>query len=180
MSIYTKKGDKGQTSLIDGRRVSKASAIPHAVGTVDELNAHIGMARALVSENMEPNSIDIKDIFTNIQEDLFVIGSYLAGNKSDLNKLEKHITKFEQGIDILTAYLPELKNFILPGGSTVGAQLHICRTVCRRAERMVVEVEENETILKYLNRLSDMLFMAARAANNEMGVEDVIWKTKPS
>ena len=177
MPIYTKKGDKGQTSLIDGRRVSKASAIPHAIGTVDELNANIGMALALIHEHLEPNSIDIKTIFTDIQDDLFVIGSYLAGNKSKLDKLENNIKKFEQGIDLLTAFLPELKNFILPGGSIVGAQLHICRTVCRRAERMVVDVEENETILKYLNRLSDVLFMAARAANHELGVEEVLWKT---
>lgn len=177
MPIYTKKGDKGQTSLIDGRRVSKASAIPHAIGTVDELNANIGMALALIHEHLEPNSIDIKTIFADIQDDLFVIGSYLAGNKSTLDKLENNIKKFEQGIDLLTAFLPELKNFILPGGSIVGAQLHICRTVCRRAERMVVDVEENETVLKYLNRLSDLLFMAARAANHELGVEEVLWKT---
>lgn len=180
MPIYTKKGDKGQTSLIDGRRVSKASAIPHAVGTVDELNANIGMALALLNAELEENSMDVKTVFEDIQEDLFVIGSYLAGNKIELNKLEEHVTKFEQGIDIITSFLPELKNFILPGGSTVAAQLQIARTVCRRAERMVVEVEENETILKYLNRLSDVLFTLSRYANQELGVKETIWQIKPS
>jgi cob(I)alamin adenosyltransferase len=177
MPIYTKKGDKGTTSLIDGTKVSKGSAIPHAVGTVDELNAHLGMAKRLLRDAQEMQTGD-QDFIVVIQKDLFCIGSYLAGKKDGIKDLDAHILNFETIIDKITNDLPELKNFILPGGSQVGAQLHIARTVCRRAERAVVEVEQNETILKYLNRLSDLLFMMARTCNSNMQEDEIIWNKK--
>lgn len=177
MSIYTKVGDKGQTSLIDKTKVSKASAIPHAVGTVDELNSNMGMARALLKEEQKGVTDDDKKL-SEIQEDLFSIGSYLARNQDSISYLEEHILQFEKIIDKLTGALPELKNFILPSGSRLSCQFQICRTICRRAERRVVEVEENETILKYLNRLSDLLFMFARISNFMIGGEEQIWKKK--
>jgi len=178
MPIYTKAGDSGQTSLFDKTKVSKASAIPNAIGTIDELNANIGMARALLKDEQKGITDDSKKL-TQIQEDLFCIGSYLAGKKDTIDKLEAHVVEFESIIDRLTVELPELKNFILPSGSKVGTQFHICRTICRRAERCVVEVEANETILKYLNRLSDLLFMFARVSNYFSGEEETIWNTNP-
>ena len=177
MAIYTKKGDSGQTSLIDGTRVSKSSAIPQAIGTIDELNSNLGMAKALLKIEQGDNTPDT-DRLSIIQEDLFCIGSYLAGKKDILTHLEEHVLDFESTIDRLTLNLPELKNFILPSGSTVSVQFQICRAVCRRAERCVVEVEENETILKYLNRLSDLLFMFARMCNYSMGEKEHLWKNK--
>ena len=177
MSIYTKKGDSGQTSLIDGTRVSKASAIPNAIGTVDELNSHIGMAKALLKEAQGDYTTDT-DKLSEVQSDLFCIGSYLAGKKDILTHLEDHVLGFESTIDKLTLTLPELKNFILPSGTPVSVQFQICRAVCRRAERCVVEVEENETILKYLNRLSDLLFMFARICNYSMGEKEHLWKNE--
>lgn len=177
MSIYTKKGDKGKTSLLNGERIPKTNPILNAVGTVDELNAHLGMAKRLLRVAQGQETGD-QALLVLIQKDLFCIGSYLAGKKDELEELDSHILTFEKIIDKLTNDLPELKNFILPGGSEVGAQFHITRTVCRRAERMVVEVEENETILKYLNRLSDLLFMLARSCNSNMQEDEIVWDKK--
>lgn len=175
MSIVTKGGDKGTTGLLNGIRVLKNNVQIQAIGTVDELNANIGMAKALLKIEQGDNTPDT-DRLSIIQEDLFCIGSYLAGKRDILTHLEDHVLTFEETIDRLTLNLPELKNFILPSGSTVSVQFQICRAVCRRAERCVVEVEENETILKYLNRLSDLLFMFARICNYSMGEKEHLWK----
>lgn len=177
MSIYTKKGDKGKTSLFNGEKISKTNPILNAVGTVDELNAHLGMAKRLLRDAQGMQTGD-QDLVLEIQKDLFCIGSYLAGKKDEIVHLEERVLNFEEIIDKITNSLPELKNFILPGGSQVGAQFHIARTVCRRAERMVVEVEENETILKYLNRLSDLLFSFARICNSNLQEDEITWESE--
>jgi cob(I)alamin adenosyltransferase len=179
--IYTKTGDAGETGLFGGGRVSKANARVEAYGEVDELNAAVGWARTVV---IEPA---IEDVLRDAQSDLFSIGAYLATPpgraQSHLPPLPTaRIPIWEEWIDEAEALLPPLKSFILPGGSEAAAALHVVRTVCRRAERRVVALSETDqldpTILIYLNRLSDLLFVAARVANAAAGVDDVIWEPR--
>ncbi|HEU4747001.1 MAG TPA: cob(I)yrinic acid a,c-diamide adenosyltransferase, partial [Gemmatimonadaceae bacterium] len=177
----TKTGDAGDTGLFGGGRVQKDDPRVEAYGDVDELNAVIGMARA-----MEPMP-RIDEVLVPMQRDLFSIGALLA--TPDRDKMEKHLSKasiddrriagLERAIDECEAELEPLKSFIIPGGSRKGAVLHVARTVCRRAERRVVRLQREEEIpplvVIYLNRLSDLLFMLARVANVRAGAGEVTW-----
>jgi len=175
MKIYTRTGDTGETSLFGGKRVRKDDVRIEAYGTVDELNSFLGVARA----NWPSSSLDGQ--FHAIQSDLFDIGAHLAspGTSRFAGPEAARITALEQTIDAMEAELEPLKTFILPGGSLTAAHLHVARTVCRRAERLVValrdEDEATNASITYLNRLSDFLFVAARYANRQQGVADVPW-----
>jgi cob(I)alamin adenosyltransferase len=179
--IYTKTGDRGQTGLFGGGRVEKDHPRVEAYGEVDELNAVLGMARAV---ELMPR---IDEVLVPIQRDLFGIGALLA--TPDLEKMRQHLEKaridenrireLEHAIDAGEAELEPLRAFILPGGSPKAAALHVARTVCRRAERRVVhlshEIEIPELVIIYLNRLSDLLFVLARVANRRAGTGEVTW-----
>ena len=164
MKIYTKTGDKGETSLIGGQRVPKTHERLEAYGSVDELNSWIGLIAAQDIDEQH------KTLLHNIQQQLFVVGSHLACAAQDvaatLPKLHADdIALLEQSIDEMDAQLPKLKNFIMPGGNTVSAYCHIARTVCRRAERNILKITDftpSDAILIYINRLSDFLFVLAR------------------
>ncbi len=175
--IYTKTGDKGQTALYGGRRLPKSHIRIDAYGTVDELNAHIGMVRDLVADD------STRSLLKSIQERLFTLGANLA---SDPDKdmpvpdiLESDIVLLEKQIDLMEEALPPLKNFILPGGHTTVSQCHIARCVCRRAERIVVALDQvgevEPILLRYLNRLSDYLFVLSRKLAKDLGAEEVAW-----
>ncbi len=177
MKIYTKTGDKGTTSLLGGQRVSKDDLRIESYGTIDELNSHLGMLISL-TENEE-----ITDDLLKIQSLLFNIGSYLASEDAthpSLPNLEESlVTDLEIGIDHMEKSLEPMTSFILPGGSLAIAQCHICRTVCRRAERRIIgaelEGEKIELIIKIVNRLSDYLFVLSRFIAADQGVADVPW-----
>ena len=174
MKIYTKTGDKGETSLLGGTRVSKAHQKLEAYGTVDELNSTIGLIAAM-------NPVH-QNFLLNIQHKLFNIGSELAAEKDlsfPLPELtEEEINVLEKEIDRLNEKLPKLKNFILPGGSVISAHTQIARCVCRRAERNVVGLNESKytTIIGYLNRLSDYLFVVSRDFLRLEGVKEIKWE----
>lgn len=178
MKIYTKTGDKGETALFGGERVPKDALRIEAYGSVDELNCIIGVIRS----HKPHRSID--RILVKIQNQLFELGADLAtpiAHKSGLipRMKKSHSSSLEKIIDVLDTQLLPLKTFILPGGTTVASQLHLARTVCRRAERNVVRLSRNEDIgdavIIYLNRLSDLLFVMARFANHLDGKEEVRW-----
>lgn len=180
MKIYTKTGDKGQTSLFGGQRVSKNSDRIEAYGTVDELNSFLGLAIT------EVHNSDIKKILIKIQHQLFILGSELATPKSDKTsklKIQRVTPKFykdiEKTIDHFDSQLESLKNFILPGGSNSTCLLHICRTIARRAERRVVALNDRvkvaDNIIIFLNRLSDLFFVLARYENKCSGNSDIKW-----
>ena len=178
MKIYTKTGDTGETSLFDNTRVSKADARVDAYGEVDELNACLGTARALLGG-------ELNETLETIQRELFAIGSRLADPSARVAaRVEKAwlpagaIGRLEETIDRFETELPSLQRFILPGGSPGGAFLHLARTVCRRAERRVVGLGRaavDREVIVYLNRLSDLLFVAARVANHRAGVPEIEW-----
>jgi cob(I)alamin adenosyltransferase len=178
MKIYTKTGDDGTTGLIGGSRVPKSDPRIEAYGTVDELNALIGCAAVMAGSSLVAQ-------LRRIQGELFVIGSHLAApdgsaKLSSLPALEgEMVHRLEMEIDQTETTLAPLKNFILPGGSECAARLHVARTVCRRAERLVVgaavEFADRELIIEYLNRLSDWLFVQAREANRVEGIDDIPW-----
>lgn len=181
--IYTKTGDKGSTRLVDGSCVEKFNPRVEAYGTVDELNSSIGVVRLELSQHSDLVAMDAT--FERIQNELFNLGSLLAcADEKLLPKLpavkESQITALEQQIDLWTTELPELRNFILPAGHAVAVQLHVARTLCRRAERRAAEAVMNSEAyalcLQYMNRLSDFLFVAARWANHRSGIGDVLWK----
>lgn len=181
MKIYTRKGDKGQTGLANGKRVSKADPRIEILGAIDELNSAIGVVIAEV----QSCSLKLKVKLINIQNDLLSIGSVLANTKVSSHKLavsglEKRVKEFEALIDEMTVRLPPLKNFILPGGGMAGANLHLARAVCRRVERRIVELNhKSEAVLVYFNRLSDLLFTMARFVNFKENKKEQIWtKTK--
>ena len=178
--IYTKTGDQGTTALGNGARIEKFSIRVTAYGTVDELNSFVGVATQYANPTLLP---DLKDI----QNDLFDLGADLCKpfstdqSKTEVSELRisvSQVERLEQQIDKMNASLKPLKSFVLPGGSPSASQLHICRTVCRRAERYAVELAAIELInteaLKYLNRLSDWFFVAART-ENECGKKDILW-----
>jgi cob(I)alamin adenosyltransferase len=181
VKIYTKTGDKGETSLLGGDRVRKDAIRVVAYGDVDETNAAIGLALAADPLDFE------RPLLASIQADLLAIGGRLASPAPELvaKALKKavipagRIGELEAAIDRADAELEPLHEFILPGGSVKGAQLHLARTVCRRAERSVVTLQRESSldpeILRYLNRLSDLLFMLARLANHRAGIPDVKW-----
>ena len=179
MKIYTKTGDKGTTSLFGGKRVSKADVRIDAYGTVDELNSWIGVVRD------QAVNIRRQDILVHIQDRLFTIGASLAtepGNtKVKIPALnEEDVLKLENEIDAMEAELPPLKSFILPGGHASVSLGHVARTTCRRAERIVISLSENEAVdplvIRYLNRLSDYLFVLARKMAHELRAEETPWK----
>jgi cob(I)alamin adenosyltransferase len=177
MRIYTKTGDAGETGLFDGTRVSKADPRVDAYGEIDELNAWLGVARA----HGVPS--EIGDVLVQIQRDLFALGARLADPRHKIAaRVEKatldeaDVTRLEQAIDHLEVTLPALRHFILAGGSPAGSALHLARTVCRRAERRVVALSGvDPLVIKYLNRLSDLLFVMARAVNSRAGVDEIEW-----
>ena len=182
--IYTKTGDKGETSLYGGTRVSKAAARVESYGTLDELNAFIGLAKAEISDEKVLSQLQ------KIQFDLFTVGSEAATptdkmllangkNRLDLMISEKEITELELWMDDFDAELEPLRFFILPSGGKAAATVHVCRTVCRRAERAMVFLNETEEVrpelIKYLNRLSDYLFILARYISKISGEKEDYW-----
>jgi len=178
-NVYTRVGDGGDTYLGGGQKVPKESLRIAAYGTVDELNSVVGVA---LSAGLDPG---IVPTLSRIQNDLFHLGSDLCVLETDQKKLkiprikERHVTGLEKEIDRMQKDLKPLEEFILPGGAQGAAQLHVARTVCRRAERLVVELSRKEPVssctIQYLNRLSDYLFVAARHENRSKGVADVQW-----
>jgi cob(I)alamin adenosyltransferase len=180
--IYTRGGDKGETSLTDGTRVKKHALRVEAVGTVDEANAVIGLARL---QTGSPAQAGPDTMLGRIQNDLFDLGADLStpegggGAKGPLRILASQVERLEHEIDAINAELQPLDSFVLPGGTGLAAALHLGRTVVRRAERLAVALAERETVnpeaIKYLNRLSDHLFVLARAANDR-GLSDVLWR----
>jgi len=179
--IYTKTGDKGNTSLVGGKRVPKSDLRIEAYGTVDELNAFLGLSRSL--NLRKPVDLMIK----SLQEDLFRLGAELATEGSfrkgkNVNLEQKDIDRLEKIIDDMDRSLPPLKNFVLPGGHPSAAMIHAARTICRRAERRVVQLSREESIrdlpIIYLNRLSDLLFVVARKLNASHRREEVIWSAR--
>jgi cob(I)alamin adenosyltransferase len=179
MKIYTKTGDAGETSLFDNSRVSKADPRVDAYGEVDEVNAVLGAA---LSHGVDD---DIAAVLTTVQKDLFAVGARLADPSSRIAErvtkavvTTEQIERLETTIDRLETELPPLRRFILPGGSSAGALLHLARTVCRRAERRVVALGTDSVepgVIIYLNRLSDLLFVMARAVNHRAGIPETEW-----
>ena len=175
--IYTRGGDAGETSLGDGSRVSKLDCRIGAFGTVDELNSSIGVVLA------GPVPDAMREALERIQNELFDVGADLSvpwGVTDRLRVEQGMIDRLEADCDAFNAELPELRSFVLPGGTEASARLHVARTICRRAERDVLlgseEVELNPLVLRYLNRLSDLLFILARAANAAAGGNEPLWK----
>jgi cob(I)alamin adenosyltransferase len=173
--IYTRGGDKGETSLGDGSRTSKLDCRIGAFGTVDELNAQLG---AVLAGDLDDGA---RAVLERVQNELFDVGADLSvpyGVTDRLRVTQEQIDALERECDTFNADLPELKSFVLPGGTESAARLHVARTVCRRAERDTLlasqELELNPLVLVYLNRLSDLLFILARAAN--AGREEILWK----
>lgn len=183
MKIYTKTGDAGTTGLFGGPRVSKDDPRIAAYGAVDELNAALGTALAV---GLHP---DQSMLLFEIQHGLFSVGAELATPEPEKHGLKWSgggaVQRMEDWIDAIDGTLPPLRNFILPGGSSAAAHLHLARTICRRAERDVVRLRSDprisdvSEIVIYLNRLSDLLFVMARQANQLAGVADVVWKSAP-
>lgn len=180
MKIYTKTGDKGETSLLGGERVSKTNLRIEAYGTVDELNAWVGVLR----DSLQDAPINEQLVF--IQDKLFTAGSRLATHPDNKRNFplpeltEEHIEMLEKAMDTMDAELPPMKNFVLPGGHPVVSNAHVCRTVCRRAERRVIDLQQregtNEIIARYLNRLSDYFFVLSRFAALKNNVRETPWK----
>jgi cob(I)alamin adenosyltransferase len=180
VKIYTRRGDKGDTGLTDGSRVGKDDARVAAYGEVDELGAVLGLVRA------QAGGDELGNLLGDVQRDLFAIGAQLADPKATLSARRPkaavtlgQVQRLEQAIDAREEGLPPLEAFILAGGSVVGAQLHLARTVCRRAERAVVALARAQpvdpTVLAYLNRLSDLLFVLARHENHRRGAPEDRW-----
>ncbi len=180
--VYTRTGDDGTTSLGAGQRVPKDSLRVEAYGTVDELNSHVGVA---IAAGIEPA---LAEALAKIQNDLFHLGSDLCVTEDDkasrpVPRIEpRHVDALEQLIDRLSADLSPLENFVLPGGTAGAAQLHVARTVCRRAERLAVTLSRGEAVgdqvVVYLNRLSDLLFVMARWENRKKETPDVLWDSR--
>lgn len=178
MKIYTKKGDEGETSLIGGTRVLKHHLRIESYGTVDELNSYIGLVK---DQAIDEHS---RKILKEIQDRLFTIGSSLASDplksKMEIPDLkEEDVVLLEKEIDAMIAVLPEMRNFILPGGHTTISFCHLARCVCRRAERLVVHLAETDyvdaLVVKYLNRLSDYLFVLCRKLSQDFNVGEIPW-----
>jgi cob(I)alamin adenosyltransferase len=185
--IYTRRGDAGETSLAGGQRVPKDSRRLECYGTVDELNALVGLARLSAQE--QPSLAPLASIFHRVQHELFNLGSLLATLPEDVHPQQPRVTgadvtQLEKEIDAMNAGLPVLRSFVLPGGSRLNAELHLCRTVCRRAERLAVSLAHDETVpleaIRYLNRLSDAFFVWSRWVNHQLGVPEVLWQPNQS
>jgi cob(I)alamin adenosyltransferase len=179
--IYTKAGDKGETHLAGGQRVPKDSLRIECYGTVDELNAFVGMARLSATELAS----QLAPILLRVQHELFNLGSILATKPEDVHPKQARITpveieQLEREIDQANADLSPLRSFVLPGGSRLNTELHACRTICRRAERFAVSLSREEQVppeaVQYLNRLGDAFFVWSRWANHVLGVPEVLWE----
>jgi cob(I)alamin adenosyltransferase len=184
--IYTKRGDQGETSLAGGQRVPKDSPRIEAYGAVDELNAFIGAAQVSCRDEMrkDPRLGLLVEILRRVQHELFNLGSILSTKPEDVHPRQARITskeveELEREMDVMTNDLPPLRSFVLPGGTRLNAELHIARTVCRRAERLVITLTRHEPVppedVKYLNRLSDALFVWSRWVNHVLNVPEVLW-----
>jgi len=183
--IYTKAGDRGETHLAGGQRVSKDSLRIECYGTVDELNAFVGMACVSAADSV----VELVPILKRIQHELFNLGSILATRPEDVHPRQARITaadieQLEKEMDRMNAELPALRSFVLPGGSRLNTELHACRTICRRAERVAVSLAREEEIpaetVQYLNRLSDAFFVWSRWVNHVLGVPEVLWEPNRS
>ena len=176
MSVYTKTGDKGETSLFGKKRIPKSDLVVEVLGEIDELNAHLGLLHSSRSSLVKKQALDI-------QADLMLLGAFFGGAPIKLN-LDERTQEFEQFIDKIWKEMPELTNFILPGGSRHSAQLHVCRAICRRLERTIAQLflaanytkSDADVVRAYVNRLSDLLFALARYVNFNLGIKDSIWK----
>ena len=184
--IYTRRGDSGETGLVGGQRVAKDHLRIESYGTVDELNALIGIATVSAAELVEhdPRIALLGAILRRVQHELFNLGSILATMPEDVHPKQPRVTsaeiqQLEQEIDAMNEDLPPLRSFVLPGGMRLNAELHIARTVCRRAERITVALARVESVpeevIRYLNRLSDALFVWSRWANFVVGIPEVLW-----
>jgi cob(I)alamin adenosyltransferase len=191
MKIYTKTGDKGETGLIGSKRVSKSHPRIIAYGSIDELNSNIGLSISVLNSKNRDIFSDLIDLLVKVQNDLFIIGSdladptYLVENKSHTPRANESMASYlEHVIDKFETELIPIKSFILPGGAIESSLLHVCRSIARRSETTVTTLSKSEiinpAIIIYLNRLSDMLFVAARLVNKRMGVEDVPWRSLPN
>jgi cob(I)alamin adenosyltransferase len=183
--IYTKTGDKGETHLVGGQRVPKDSLRIECYGTVDELNAFVGMACVSAGETVP----QLAAILRRVQHELFNLGSILATRAEDVHPKQARVTSveietLEKEIDRANDDLAPLRSFVLPGGSRLNTELHACRTICRRAERLAVSLAREEQIppevVQYLNRLSDAFFVWSRWANHVLGAPEVLWEPNQS
>ena len=183
--IYTKTGDQGQTHLASGQRVSKDSPRIECYGTVDELNAFVGMASISAAESLPA----LVPILRRVQHELFNLGSILATRPEDVHPKQARVTdadvrQLEIEIDRMNEELAPLRSFVLPGGTRLNTELHACRTICRRAERLAVSLAREESVhpqtIQYLNRLSDAFFVWSRWVNHTLGVPEVLWEPNQS
>jgi cob(I)alamin adenosyltransferase len=179
--IYTKRGDQGETSLVGGQRLPKDDLRIECYGTVDELNAFIGMACVSASE---AGLTGLVEVLTRVQHELFNLGSILATLPQDVHPKQPRVTeeevlRLESDLDRMNEGLPELRSFVLPGGTRLNTELHACRTICRRAERLLVALARREkagdVAIRYLNRLSDAFFVWSRRANLDLKTPEVLW-----
>jgi cob(I)alamin adenosyltransferase len=185
--IYTKTGDSGETALAGGQRVPKDAARIEAYGTVDELSAFVGLASVTCGDlaRQNPRLSELSDILFRVQHELFNLGSILSTLPADVHPKQARITEaectqLEHEIDAMNGELAPLRSFVLPGGTRINAELHAARTICRRAERILVGVAREEEVpteaIRYLNRLSDALFVWSRWVNHILGVPEVLWE----
>jgi len=184
--IYTKRGDLGETSLVGGQRLPKDARRIEAYGTVDELNAFVGAAYLTLEEQSgHPMIAEMTGILKRVQHELFNLGSILATKPEDVHPKQPRVTdaeiqRLESEIDLMNADLPPLRSFVLPGGCRANVELHICRTVCRRAERICVSLAREEEVpaeaIRYLNRLSDAFFVWSRWVSHQIGAPEVLWE----
>jgi len=175
MKIYTKTGDDGTTAVFGGKRLSKGDPQVEAYGSIDELNSILGLIISYIPKNDK-----MRTFFRSVQEDLMNIGSVLAGWNSDMGAFEERVKQMEEYMDAFGVKLSILTHFILPGGSILGAEVHIARSVCRRTERTIVRLTSDHIhyaiIAKYLNRLSDLFFVYARVVNKKARMKEISWK----
>lgn len=176
MRLYTRGGDQGETGLWAGERRLKSDLRIEVIGDLDELSASIGLAISIIASD----HADLAELFTSCQNDLFQLGAELADLQAEARLTNDHVTALERTIDALTRETPPLRHFVLPGGAPGASQLHVARTVARRAERRCVALAHsservNPQAIVYLNRISDLLFAAARAVNTREGVEEPVW-----
>ena len=185
--IYTRRGDTGDTGLAGGQRVSKDAPRIEAYGTVDELNAFVGLAAVSCGEHA--SLAPLAQILNRVQHELFNLGSILATQPEDVHPQQPRVTsaeiaQLEREIDAMNADLPSLRSFVLPGGTRLNAELHVTRTICRRAERLIVSLAGKEAVppetIQYLNCLSDAMFVWSRWANHALGAAEVLWDPNAS
>jgi cob(I)alamin adenosyltransferase len=185
--VYTRQGDRGETALAGGQRVPKDGPRIAAYGTVDELNSFVGVARATIAETAEDAAelMELGAILLRVQHELFNLGSILATLPEDVHPRQARVTdadveQLEHEMDAMGAELPRLRSFVLPGGCRLNAELHVCRTVCRRAERELIALSREESVppetVRYLNRLSDALFVWSRWASHTTGAPETLWE----